>query len=366
MNVVCLAQRDPVLVAKQCATIDMLSEGRLLPAFGVGSERAPEWDAMGLGRDDPSGRTDEALEAIHRLWTEDRVDFEGKYFKLSNATISPKPAQKELPTWLGGPSNAAVRRTARFGTGWLGGAEAPHVAGEIVARVKEALEVTGRTIDNDHYGAGFPFRFGAVDDIPGLRSQMADYWSHRCLDPMIYYAIGDAATIVERIEEYVRVGIYKFILRPLSRDDDDFLVQTRRLIEEGRRWSRSAGRNRETGIERTWPGFGLEDFAFSSSLASRRSAVPSLTLFSRRIGVAAEMDRRGRLRGFGCAMPVPAGASASSQLGSFRWGFFAAAGCLAGWRHGSGSRCPLPCCWSPSRWARQALPDLWRMAYCMG
>jgi probable F420-dependent oxidoreductase len=248
MNVVCLAQRDPVLVAKQCATIDMLSEGRLLPAFGVGSERAPEWDAMGLGRDNLSARTDEALEIIHRLWTEDRVDFDGKYFQLSKATISPKPAQKEMPAWIGGPSKAAIRRTARFGTGWLAGAEAPSVAGPIVARVREAAKAAGRAIDEDHYGAGFPFRFGSIDDIPELPVWMADYWSYRGLDPMIYYAIGDAATIVERIAEYVRVGIYKFILRPLSRDDDDFLLQTRRLIEEvlpmvAARWPKSGNCN---------------------------------------------------------------------------------------------------------------------------
>src|SRR5437660_4265107 len=75
MNVLSLAQRDPVLVAKQCATIDMLSGGRLLPAFGVGSDRSPEWTAMNLDPRTRGAKTDEALEIIGRLWREDRVDF---------------------------------------------------------------------------------------------------------------------------------------------------------------------------------------------------------------------------------------------------------------------------------------------------
>src|SRR6202158_4600379 len=77
MNVLSLAQRDPVLVAKQCATIDVLSEGRLLPAFGIGSPLAPEWTALNLDTKTRGRKTDEGLEIIRRLWREDEVDFEG-------------------------------------------------------------------------------------------------------------------------------------------------------------------------------------------------------------------------------------------------------------------------------------------------
>src|SRR5207344_2655724 len=90
MNVVSLALRDPVLVAKQCATIDVLSQGRLLPAFGIGSPRAPEWAALNLDTKTRGRKTDEALEVIGRLWREDSVDFEGEHFRLSAATIAPK------------------------------------------------------------------------------------------------------------------------------------------------------------------------------------------------------------------------------------------------------------------------------------
>jgi probable F420-dependent oxidoreductase len=243
MNVVSLVQRDPVLVAKQCATIDMLSEGRLLPAFGLGSDRAPEWDAMDLDRRTRGARMDEALEIVKRLWAEDSVDFNGQFYRLRNASISPRPMQAELPMWIGGAADAAIRRTARFGTGWQGGAEAPLAAGRIVAAVQEELARIGRTIDEDHYGVGFPFRFGTADDFPELKVWMQDYRDYRGLDPMTYYAIGDADTIVSRIAEYVDAGVSKFILRPIARGDMEMMAQTRRLIAEvlpkvKRRWPR--------------------------------------------------------------------------------------------------------------------------------
>src|SRR5271154_2635824 len=104
VNVVSLAMRDPVLLAKQCATIDVLSEGRLLPGFGIGSPRGPEWQALHL---DPATRgktTDEALEIIHRLWSGEKLDYDGRHFKLTGASIAPLPVQPDLPMWIGGSS----------------------------------------------------------------------------------------------------------------------------------------------------------------------------------------------------------------------------------------------------------------------
>jgi probable F420-dependent oxidoreductase len=231
MNVASLALRDPVLLAKQCATIDMLSEGRLLPGFGIGSPRGPEWQALHIDTTTRGRRTDEALEVIRRLWTQERVDFEGMHFRLSGASISPRPVQKELPMWIGGSSEAAIRRTARFGTGWQGGAETPEEAGRVVAAIKAATAAAGRAIDEDHYGAGFPFRFGPPDE-PGLVPLMDAYQKRTGRDPRGYFAVGDAGAILARIAEYIEAGVSKFILRPAARGDEDTLRQTRRLIDE--------------------------------------------------------------------------------------------------------------------------------------
>ena len=98
VNVVSLAMRDPVLLAKQCATIDMLSEGRLLPGFGIGSPRAPEWETLHLDSTTRGRKTDEALEIIAALWTGNPVTYQGRHFKLTNAQIAPKPVQPDLPS----------------------------------------------------------------------------------------------------------------------------------------------------------------------------------------------------------------------------------------------------------------------------
>lgn len=230
MNVVSLALRDPVLLAKQCATIDVLSEGRLLPAFGIGSPLGPEWQALDIDTKTRGKRTDESLEIIARLWREDSVDFAGKHYRLNGASISPKPVQPDLPMWIGGSSDAAIRRIARYGTGWQGGGETLEEAGRVVAAIKKAVVDAGRSIDEDHYGASFPFYFGSPTDSV-VTGAMAAYTKRTGKDAARYFAIGDAETILDRVKEYVGVGIEKFILRPVG-SGDEVMAQTRRLIEK--------------------------------------------------------------------------------------------------------------------------------------
>ena len=230
MNVVSLALRDPVLLAKQCATIDVLSEGRLLPAFGIGSPLGPEWTALDIDTKTRGKRTDESLEIIARLWREDSVDFAGKHYRLKGASIAPKPVQPDLPMWIGGSSDAAIRRTAKYGTGWQGGGETLEDAGRVVAAIKKAVVEAGRSIDEDHYGAAFPFYFGSPSDSL-VTGAMAAYAKRTGRDASSYFAIGDAQLIRDRVAAYVAVGIEKFILRPVG-NGDEVIAQTKRLIEE--------------------------------------------------------------------------------------------------------------------------------------
>ena len=243
MNVVSLALRDPVLLAKQCATIDVLSEGRLLPAFGIGSPLGPEWTALDIDTKTRGRRTDESLEIIARLWREESVDFQGRHYKLNGASISPKPVQPDLPMWIGGSSDAAVRRTAKYGTGWQGGGETIEDAIRTVAAIKKALPEAGRSIDEDHYGASFPYYFGAPSD-PVVGRAMDAYAKRTGRDPKRQFAVGDANTILERVGEYVAGGVQKFILRPIG-PGEQVLAQTKLLIEQvlpqvGARWPKTA------------------------------------------------------------------------------------------------------------------------------
>ena len=231
VNVVSAALREPVLLAKQCATIDVLSGGRLLPGFGIGSPRGAEWHAMHIDTTTRGRKTDEALEIISRLWAGEALDFDGRHFMLTKASIAPVPVQPDLPMWIGGSSEAAIRRTARIGTGWQAGPETPEAVGSVIAGIKAALAETKRTIDEDHYGAAFAFRFGVPDD-PGVAKVMQQYQARTGRDPRDLFAIGDAEVIVRRLSEYVAAGASKFILRPIADGDAEMLAQTRRLIEE--------------------------------------------------------------------------------------------------------------------------------------
>ncbi len=232
MNAIVLPFRDPLVLAKECATLDFLSGGRLLPVFGVGDERAPEWRATNT---DPRGRgakSDETLEIMARLWSEERVTYAGKHFNYTEATISPRPVQKELPIWIGGSSEAAIRRTAKLGTGWLAGLQTPAQVAPVVTAIKAALEVSGRSIDEDHYGAGLSYRFGSRDDEVVQRQAAGLARLPGMTDPWSYIAVGDESDISRRVDEYIAAGVSKFVLRPIASTDEELALQTTRFLSE--------------------------------------------------------------------------------------------------------------------------------------
>lgn len=231
MNVASVAQRDPIVLAKECATIDVLSNGRILPAFGVGSRNNPYWKVTGQEFKGSGAKAEEGMEIISRLWNEDRVTFHGKFYRVTDARISPRPIQRPLPLWIGGSSKAAIRRTGRIGTGWLAGNETPAEVGPVVEAIRQSAKTHGRTIDHDHYGTGFHCRFGSWDDPVSVHQ--AESYAARSpgRDPRQHLAIGNADDIIRRIEEFIDAGISKFILRPIGNDDDDIIGQTRLLAE---------------------------------------------------------------------------------------------------------------------------------------
>jgi probable F420-dependent oxidoreductase len=232
MNVIVLPHRDPVVLAKECATLDYLSGGRLLPAFGVGGEIQPEWQALGTKPEGRGALSDEMLEVMTRLWSEEAVTYAGKHFHLDGAAIAPRPIQHPLPLWIGGNSPAAVRRTARYGHGWLAGLSTPAVVAPIVASIKKAAGETGRTIEEDHYGAGFPFRFGTWDEPAVGRAASVYARLGPATDPKAYVVAGGAPDILARVKEYRAAGIDKFVLRPIAENEAEVREQTARLMDE--------------------------------------------------------------------------------------------------------------------------------------
>ena len=118
-GVLILPQRSPVLCAKECATVDVLSGGRLRLGIGVGWLRE-EAEAVGTSFDDRGARTDEAIDVMRTLWRESEATYDGRFTRLVRAKSNPKPARPEgIPILVGGHSRAAARRAGRLGDGWF-------------------------------------------------------------------------------------------------------------------------------------------------------------------------------------------------------------------------------------------------------
>ena len=231
MNVASLGLRDPVITAKQCATIDVLSEGRLLPAFGIGSARSRDYSATGKPTRRRGKRANEGLEILTRLWTEEAVDFDGEFHQLDAASISPRPVQQPLPLWIGGSAPQAIERTARWGTGWQAGIDAAHEVAPVIAAIKARSRELGRVIDEDHYGAGFGFRFG--DQTEPIVQRNAEVLRERLgRDANGYTAVGGVDEIMALLRRFHAAGVHKFVLRPIASGTEDMLSQTRALIDK--------------------------------------------------------------------------------------------------------------------------------------
>jgi probable F420-dependent oxidoreductase len=233
MNAIVAPLRDPLVLAKQCATIDYLSGGRLLPMFGVGYPKAAEWAATGTSSDHRGSKANEMFELLARLWSEESVTFEGKYFRYNNASIAPKPVQQPLPLWIGGSSDAALKRTARLGSGWIGGIESPEQVKNAVAGIKNYALQYNRVIDDDHYGVSVAFRVGTAEDKAVKTSPFVNrtgIGENVDLNPL--FAIGSTDDITNRLHEYVKAGASKFVLFPIASGERDTVEQTIKIVEE--------------------------------------------------------------------------------------------------------------------------------------
>jgi probable F420-dependent oxidoreductase len=212
MSVLVLPGRNPVVLAKELATLDRLSDGRLLPAFGLGVADPMEQQAFGVERGERAKMFDEMLAIVRACWTDEVVDHDGERFHYRGLRVQPKPVQQPPDVWLGGFSPAELRRVGRVGDGWLPSFMLP----DDVAAGRELIERTaaehGRAIDPEHFGVLIPYSDGEVptaffEAIAKRRPDLAD--------PAALIPAGWDA-LCERIEKFVAVGTSKFVVLPLS------------------------------------------------------------------------------------------------------------------------------------------------------
>jgi len=209
-----LPTRNPIVLAKELATLDFLSQGRFFPSIGLGGEESKDLQAVGVDHRTRAGRTDEMILLLRRLWTEENVTYSGKHFSVEGITIMPRPWQKKgPPIWVGGRSEAALRRTGRLGDGWLVSSVS---AGEVdrgINSIRRYAADAGRQVPEDHYGVLIPFYFS---DNAERAVEIAGRAIRLRVDLPIseFTAFGTPDQVRQRIRAYIAGGATKFIMRP--------------------------------------------------------------------------------------------------------------------------------------------------------
>ena len=207
-----LPGRNPVVLAKELATLDRLSNGRLLPAFGLGVADPHEQQAFGVARDQRARLFDEALAVLRKCWTDDAVTHHGDFFHYDDLRVLPKPVQNPPDVWLGGIAPSELKRVGRLADGWLPSFVTPDdvARGRIV--VQETAAQHGRTIDPEHFGALVPYVLGPLPDAlrSGLSARRPDLDDVGRLVPQGWAALQDT------IGSFVDAGFSKFVVIPLA------------------------------------------------------------------------------------------------------------------------------------------------------
>ena len=205
-----LSGRNPALIAKTWASLDRLSNGRALPAFGLGVVDPREQQAFRIAREDRASWFDEALPLIRRFWTEDSVDHHGTHFHYDGIGIGPKPVQEPPDVWLGGQAPSELRRVGRLGDGWLPSFCTPDDAAAGRPVVEEAAEKAGRSIDPEHFGALVIYVHG--DEVPPLLAAVVNR-RRPDLDPSAVIPVGHKA-LRAQLEAFVDKGFSKLVVVP--------------------------------------------------------------------------------------------------------------------------------------------------------
>jgi probable F420-dependent oxidoreductase len=204
-----LPGRNPADVAKEWASLDQLSGGRALPAFGLGVANPAEQQAFGVAREERAAWFDEALPLVRRLWTEDAVDHDGPRFSYRGLSVRPKPMQQPPDVWLGGRAKSELRRVGRLGDGWLPSFSTPGevAAGRVV--VEEAATDAGREIEVEHYGALVIYVRDAIPELlaTAIKSRRPD------ADPAELVPVGLPA-LRAHLERFLEHGFSKLVLVP--------------------------------------------------------------------------------------------------------------------------------------------------------
>jgi probable F420-dependent oxidoreductase len=206
-----LPGRNLVRLAKELASLDVLSKGRLLVTFVPGIPRGPERDAIGVPPAERGEVMDEMLVVLRRLWAGETVDHHGRAGDFEGVAVLPRPVQDPLEAWSGGMVPSSLRRCGRFYDGWLPSMCSPEEAAAGKRVIDQAAEEAGRQISPEHFGVSVGYAHQPLDD----RTAAALAARAKGRDVTELVPVGLPA-LRRLLEGYLDVGFSKFVVRPLA------------------------------------------------------------------------------------------------------------------------------------------------------
>ena len=196
-GLIILPQRQTILVAKQAATLDVLSEGRLRLGIGLGWNEV-EYEALGENFQNRGRRIEEQVEVMRAPWTRRTVDFSGRWHRIDRAGINPLPVQRPIPIWIGGGAEPVLERIGRIGNGWLALAR-PEIAAPMVAK----LQAVARAADHDPAAIGIEGRVSAAGSADDW-SASAEAWRKIGATHLTFGTMGTGYTTTDQHIEALR------------------------------------------------------------------------------------------------------------------------------------------------------------------
>ncbi len=209
-----LPTRQPVVLAKQLATLDFLSKGRLLLVVGIGGDDSRDFEATGTRKQERGKRADEAITLMKKLWNEENVNFAGRFYSAHHLTLLPRPYRHGgPPLWIGGRSNAAFKRAGRMADGWLASSITPGEVATGIEAVRAHAHEVGREIPDDHYGVLVPYCFApTVEEAEKIAGPSIRRRPEIALRE--YCGVGRPDEVRNKLRAYIDAGATKFVMRP--------------------------------------------------------------------------------------------------------------------------------------------------------
>ena len=234
--VLLLPLRPAALAAKEITSVDIISGGRLTLGIGVGGEYPKEFQAVGVPVNQRGPRTDEAIQLLRKLWTEDNVSFDGRFTKLDGVTLQPKPAQPGgPPLWIAGRSQAAIRRAGRLGDGYLPYLFSPERFRGSLAQVRQVAEEAGRdpaAIEGALYQ--FICLTDSYEEAKGIAAADLSRRYNQPFEKIVdrYVVMGTADDCSRRLADFADAGVRHFLLVPITPAFADFMPHVERYASD--------------------------------------------------------------------------------------------------------------------------------------